>query len=96
MDKLAKIFYQDTDLLYMYKNVVKVPVLGMVDDVLNVAKCSEQAVMSNSTINSFMEQNKLKLAAEKCSRVHVGKKTDKCFDLKVHETDMKDTDAEKY
>ena len=54
MDKQAKIFYNDTTLLYKYKNKVKVPILGMVDDVLCVAKCSSEAVKCNSTINSFM------------------------------------------
>ena len=38
MDKLAKIFYGDKTLLYKYKNVVNVPILVMVDDVLCVAK----------------------------------------------------------
>ena len=69
--KLAKIFYQDKNLLYKYKNEVPVPILGMVNYVLNVAKCTEQVVLSNSTINTFMEQNKLTLAAGKCSRIHV-------------------------
>ena len=36
MDKLAQMFYKDEDLVYKYKNIVKVPVLGMVDDVLCV------------------------------------------------------------
>ena len=34
MDKLAKIFYQNPELVYKYKYNVEVPVLGMVDDVL--------------------------------------------------------------
>ena len=67
----------------------------MVDNVLNVATCSEQAVMSNSTVNVFMEQNKLKLAAGKCSRIHIGKKRDECHDLKVHEETMKNSESEK-
>ena len=96
MDKLAKIFYQDEALLYKYKGVVDVPVMGMVDDVLNVATCSEQTVISNSTINSFMEQNKLKLASTKCSRIHVGKKKDECHTVKVHEENMKNSESEKY
>ena len=96
MDKLAKIFYSDSKLLYKYKGEVDVPILGMVDDVLNVATCSEQAVLSNSTINSFIEHNKLKLAPSKCSRVHIGKKKDKCHDLNVHEELMKDSNTEKY
>ena len=54
MDKLAKLFYSDENILYKYKNIVIVPVLGMVDDVLNVAKCSSSAVVSNATVNLFM------------------------------------------
>ena len=34
MENLTNIFCQDKDLIYMYKGVVKVPVLGMVDNVL--------------------------------------------------------------
>ena len=96
MDKLARIFYNDSQLLYKYKGTVDVPVLGMVDDVLNVASCSEQAVISNSTINSLIEHNKIKLAASKCSRVHLGKKKDERYDIKVHEENMKDSISEKY
>ena len=94
MENLANIFCQDKDLIYMYKGVVKVPVLGMVDNVLNLAKCSEQALLSNSTINTFMEQNKL--AAGKCSRVHVRKKVDQCHLLKIHEENMNYSDLERY
>ena len=73
MDKLAKIFYKDEKLLYTYKSEVNVPVLGMVDDVLWVAKCGSDAVLSNFTINAFMELNKLKLASNKCAKIHIGK-----------------------
>ena len=55
MDKLAKIFYKDENLLYKYKNTVSIPVLGMVDDVLSVSRCSSALVISNATVNSFME-----------------------------------------
>ena len=96
MDKLAQIFYQNPDLIYKYKDKVDVPVLGMVDDVLSVTKCSSQTVASNATINAFMELNKLKLSAEKCSKIHVGKKCDQCPKLKVHENEMKESQKEKY
>ena len=39
------------------------PILGMVDDVLCVARCSNEAVKPVATINSLMELNKLKLAS---------------------------------
>lgn len=97
MDKLAKIFYGDENLLYKYKKeTVKIPVLGMVDDVLTVAKCSSASVSSNATVNAFMEINKLKLAAKKCGKIHIGKKCIQCPTLKVHEDSMKNSNAEKY
>ena len=57
--------YSDSKLLYRYKGEVEVPILGMVDDVLNVATCSEQAVLSNATINLFIAHNKFKLNPNK-------------------------------
>ena len=41
MDKLAKIFYNNENILYKYKGEVEIPVLGMVDDVLSVTPCSK-------------------------------------------------------
>ena len=96
MDKLAKIFYSDPSLSYIYKGEVTVPVLGMVDDVLCVTKCSSATVITNSTINAFMELNKLKLSSKKCSKIHIGAKCDNCPDLKVHDSEMKQSQKEKY
>ena len=81
MDKLAKIFFKNPDPVYKYKEKFDVPVLGMVDDVLSVTKCSKKRVISNATINSFVELNKLKLFADNCSKIHIGKNCDKCMIL---------------
>ena len=70
MDKLGEISYEEP---YKYKGVVNVPILGMVDDVVSVTKCSNSSVTSNSTINAFMEINKLELSEGKCSRIQIGK-----------------------
>ena len=67
----------------------------MVDDVLCVTKCSSSAITSNATINSFMELNKLKLSAGKCSKIHIGKKCEQCPKLMVHEKEMKSSAKEK-
>ena len=40
-DKLAKIFCSDKTLLYMNNNMVEVPILGMVDDMIIVTKWSD-------------------------------------------------------
>ena len=96
MDKLAKMFYKDKNLLYMYKGEVEVPILGMVDGVLSVAKCSNTVVTTTATINSFMEVNKLKLAPSKCAKHHIGKKQSECPVTRVHEQEMQSSKAEKY
>ena len=43
-----------------------------------------------------MELNKLTLSADKCSKIHIGKKCEQCPKLKVHETNMKESQKEKY
>ena len=75
---------------------MNVPVLGMVDDVMSVAKCSSSSVTSNATINLFMELNKLKLAEHKCAKIHVGRKNSDCPTLQVQGMNMKNSYAEKY
>ena len=96
IDKLAKIFYKDKEILYSYKGEVEVPVLGMVDDVLAVNKCSNPVVMSNATVKKFMELNKLKLSGTKCHRMHIGKKVKECPELYIHEQKMETSAKEKY
>ena len=62
MDKLAKLQYENPDMLYRYKGSVGVPVLEMVDDILDVKKCGKNAVTSNALVNTFVEHKKLKMA----------------------------------
>ena len=84
MDKLEKIVYADKKLLYDYKGT-EVPCLQMVDDILTFTKCDPTAVAINSTVSSFIETKKLKLAEKKCSVIHVGKKCGDCPQLRVHD-----------
>ena len=95
MDQLGKLCYQDENLLYKYKGKVQVPTLGMVDDLLSVTKCSD-ALQSNIVTNAFIEMKKLKLGANKCSRIHIGKKNCNCKELKVHTEIMKNSVKEMY
>ena len=95
MDKLAQVAYNNADLLYMYKGLVAVPPICMVDDVLSIQKCSE-ATQINAAINSFIEFKKLTLSHKKCSRIHIGQNSDYCSELKVHQSTMKNSTREKY
>ena len=96
MDKLCKLVYDNSSLLYKYRGHVLVPPLEMVDDVVTASKCGTTAITLNETVNTFIELKKLKLSAGKCSQIHVGKKVNVCPAHKVHGEDMKKSDQEKY
>ena len=59
MDNLGKKSYNEDDLVYLYKNSIKTPPLMMVDDILNVSKCGNKSIQSNSIINTFIKSKKL-------------------------------------
>ena len=96
MDKLGELVYDNEKLLYWYKGVVAVPPLCMVDDILAIQECSKDSVQINSVINSFIELKKLTLSSKKCSKIHVGKASSSCPELKVHDMKMKNSEKEKY
>ena len=96
MNKLGQLVYNNPDLLYYYRGLVATPPLQMVDDVLGVQKCSYKSRRLNTTINTFMELEKLKLSKKKCNIVHVGKSEVNCPALKVHGEEMKRSKQETY
>ena len=46
--------------------------------------------------DSFIELKKLTLSSTKCSKIHVGKVSSCCPELKVHDAKMKNSSQEKY
>ena len=66
MDKIGKMMYENKELLYRYKDLVEIPSLGMVDDIMSIQKCSGNTVANNAVINAFIERKKLKLSQTKC------------------------------
>ena len=95
MEKLGKLCYKNKELLYKYKNVVEVPPLCMVDDILSIQKCTDAKKM-NATINTFIEMKKLKLSHKKCNRIHLGRSEEPCQELRIHEQEMMNSEKEKY
>ena len=83
-------------MLYYYKGLVAVPPLQMVDDILGIKKCSSQSVQLNTTVNAFIEHEKLELSEKKCHKVHIGKFDRNCPDLEVHGKRMHEASSEKY
>ena len=91
MDKLGKHVYDHEELIYKYKGEVKIPCMGMVDDILAIQKCSNDAIRINAVINAFVETKKLKLSKDKCHQNHIQKKSikkERCLKLKVHANEM--------
>ena len=57
--------------LYKYKNKVKLPPLGMVDDQLTVTKCGLGSVLASAHLNSYTNINKLQFGAQKTVKRHI-------------------------
>ena len=49
----------------------------MVDDLIDVKKCSTNVLKSNATVNALMDINKLKLSSTKCAKIHISKMSPK-------------------
>lgn len=61
-----------------------------------ISNCGQDSVESNAKVNSFIEAKKLKLSQTKCHKMHIGKVSNYCPQLKVHDTNMEITEKEKY
>ena len=59
---------------YRYKNKVKIPALGWIDDIITVSESGYKTARMNSFINAKLAIKKLRLGAKKCFMMHVGKK----------------------
>ena len=96
MDKLGKLKYENPDMLYLYKDMVGVPALEMVDDILDIQKCGIESVKANAVVNTFIDHKKLKMGQEKCHKIHCGKKSNTCPNLTIHNKKMHQSTNEKY
>ena len=84
MDKIGQRAYKSGSPLYTYKGQVSVPPLGMVDDEITMARCTVESTKTNAFMNNFTEMKKLQFGAKKCKKMHVGKQTTLCADIKIH------------
>ena len=82
--------------LYLYKNSVPIPPLSFIDDIAAFSKCGLNSIKMNSFLNTKIELKKLQLNQEKCKKLHFGKGNLICPELKVHGSEMKSSDCEKY
>ena len=59
VDKLGKECLLKNQNCYMYKELVKIPPLGMMDDIIGMAKCGQESLELNVYINTKIELKKL-------------------------------------
>jgi hypothetical protein len=94
IDRIGRDCEMNREHLYSYKNLVRVPVLGMVDDMLAFSTCGQESLALNTYINTHIELKKLEFhtpdakGKSKCHKMHVGHKNIVCPDLKVHDSLM--------
>ena len=80
IDKIGKGCEERREHLYTYKNLVKVPILSMVDDKLAVSHINAQIELKKLEFHTPDASGKTK-----CHKMHVGPTNSVCPDLKVHE-----------
>ena len=94
IDKIGKRCEEERENLYTHKNLVKLPVPSMVDDMLAVSTCGHESLSTNTHINAQIELEKLRFHAPdaqgktKCHNLHVAPEKSTCPDLKVHGSKM--------
>ena len=70
---------------YTYRGEVEIPPLSMVDDLLCVSECGFKTKSAHAFLTLKTESKKLQFGANKCKKLHVGKRIEdfKCQLLKV-------------
>ena len=111
MDSISRECIRDNVGMYMYRNVVTIPPLGMIDDLAAIAKCGPDSIILNAVINAKINMKRLEFNATKCVKLHICKesrnlcpKTErgleirnvKCVFLEAQDSEMKSVSDEKY
>ena len=102
IDKLGQKCYNNGEHLFVYKKMVRVLPLSMVDDLLTVSGCGTASLGLNTFVNAQIETKKLRFhvpdanGKSKCHFMHIGKSTNPCPELQVHGTIMEKVSEDTY
>lgn len=101
IDQIGSESMQKNQNLYNYKQGpkgpgVSLPCLSMIDDILAFALCGNPSTKINNYINSKIQMKKLWFNDKKCKKIHIGKESIVCPELKVHGCLMEESKTEKY
>ena len=78
---------------------IPIGVRGRVDDTIGISNCGNEAISLNSTINAFIQSQRLTMSQEKSVVIHISRKHKTilpCPTLKVHNSNMKEAESTKY
>ena len=81
VDTFGKECIKEEKNLYMYKGLVAIPPLAMIDDLISISHCGLKSVVMNSFLNSKSKVKKLQLGIDKCHKLHIGKEKKTCPDF---------------
>ena len=73
VDTFGKECIEEEKNLYLYKGMVAIPPLAMIDDLISISHCGIKSVVMNSFLNSKSRVKKLQLGIDKCHKLHIGK-----------------------
>ena len=102
VDKLGKKCFDRGVHFYLYKHLVRVIPLAMVDDILGISVCGNKSIAMNTFINTNIEMKKLKFhtpnttGKSKCHKLHIGKSNKLCPELLVHGCSMEMVQSDTY
>lgn len=96
VDTIGKECMEKNENIYLYKNLVSIPPLALIDDVAAISECGHKSVKLNCFINTKIEMKKLWFGENKCHQIHVGEENFLCPELKVHDSTMKKVKSDKY
>ena len=82
--------------LLLYKKLVGIPSLEMIDDVAIFSECGIKAIKANTYVMSKIQSLKQWCGPAKCHQIHLGKPSITCPELSVHGEPMKKSELEKY
>jgi hypothetical protein len=94
IDTLGKECYSSGEGLFLYKEGVYVPPLGMIDDIASFALSGADSIKTNAIINAKIESKKLEFGPAKCYNIHIGSNVHS--KLKVHDETIQVKDYETY
>ena len=82
IDCIGKKLWKRGETCYLYRNLVNILPLAMMDDISAISKCGNDSLIMNTYINTQIELKKLRFhvpdsqGKTKCHKLHVGRGSD--------------------